>query len=323
MADRAPRRPSFLAALLAISVLALVACSNEDGDSDESSAEPTAGPESTVAGGEREDDGPGDGEETGPVLEVDGTTLPPPPENGRYLLWLDSGTGEGADLLGSVEGGEVTRLPIGEDQLTGVLVLSVDAGDGGDPVTSPVALAGQLGDDSAQLRVDHPEAIGHDFGEAAGGYILATPTNGSGTDERSGIWWTDVPRAQSLFLPELPGTWTYEGWLAVDGVALTTGTFRDPFAADDSAPYSGPEPAPPLVGEDLIVNAPEGVTFPVDLRGMGVVISVEPVPDPDPAPSGLVVLAGDVPADAADHVRYEVENVSSTLPAVDVTVTGG
>lgn len=157
--------------------------------------------------------------------------------------------------------------------------------------------------------VEELAPAGVDLSTASGEYILATPTDGDGNNERSGIWWTLVPRAQSLFLPPLPDDWVYEGWLLVDGTPLTTGTFRDPFTRDFADPYSGPQPAPPLVGEDLIVNAPEGLTFPVDLRGQQLTITIEPADDADPGPSDLVVLAGAIPDDAVDHTAYAVTNV--------------
>lgn len=39
------------------------------------------------------------------------------------------------------------------------------------------------------------------------------------------------------------------------------------------------QPGPPVPGEDFFINAPSGETFPLDIRGRTVVISVELVPD--------------------------------------------
>ena len=50
-------------------------------------------------------------------------------------------------------------------------------------------LAGGVTGASAPLTVGHPAALGDDFSDAAGTYILATPTDGAtDTDENSGIW---------------------------------------------------------------------------------------------------------------------------------------
>lgn len=206
----------------------------------------------------------------------------------------------------------------------GAVVITIETDPDPDPAPSASkVLAGDLVDGVAMLAIDHPAAVATGFAEARGAYILATPTDGTGPaeNERSGVWWTDVPRAQSLFLPELGEGWIYESWVVIDGAPVTGGTFRDPFAADDAAPFSGPEEGPPLVGEDYLLNAPDGLAFPVDLRGMTAVISVEPVPDDSPDPFALKVLVGDIPADAIDHTVYQQANVSADAPS-GVAVVG-
>ena len=55
----------------------------------------------------------------------------------------------------------------------------------------------------------------------------------------------------------------------------------------------------PIPGEDFFNNAPAGETFPLDVRGRTVVISVEPVPDNAEAPFLLKPLTAVVPTDAA------------------------
>ena len=47
-----------------------------------------------------------------------------------------------------------------------------------------------------------------------------------------------------------------------------------------------------MPGEDFFLNAPSGETFPLDVRGRTVVISVEPVPDNSPAPFAMKPLVG-------------------------------
>jgi hypothetical protein len=49
-------------------------------------------------------------------------------------------------------------------------------------------LAGDFASPNAPLSVGHAAALGNDFSAISGKYILATPTNGSNTDENSGIW---------------------------------------------------------------------------------------------------------------------------------------
>ncbi len=59
---------------------------------------------------------------------------------------------------------------------------------------------------------------------AAGSFILATPTNGEGTDENQGIWFTDPAGTPTLTLPPLLEGWTYHAHF-FDKHAHSIGTF--------------------------------------------------------------------------------------------------
>lgn len=190
-------------------------------------------------------------------------------------------------------------------------ILTIEPSPDNDPAPSDVhILAGDFNNDDATLTIDDSRAIGDDFTTSTGSYILATPTNGADTDENSGVWWLDPAAGPGpgLELPNLPDGWKYEGWAVIDGVPVTTGKFRDVSGTDESDPFSGTMPGPPFPGEDFLVNAPDGLTFPVDLSSMKVVISVEPEPDNSPNPFLLKPLVGDVPANAADHTVFDMGN---------------
>ena len=199
-------------------------------------------------------------------------------------------------------------------------VLTIEPMPDSDPAPSSVhILAGDFNGTSANLTVSHGAAIGDDFTTSTGGYILATPTDGGmNTNENSGVWWLDPSQGPGagLSLPVLPDGWMYEGWAVVDGVPLSTGKFTDVAAADKAAPYSETVAAgPPFPGEDLLINAPSGLTFPVDLAGKTVVISVEPSPDNSEAPFLLKPLVGAVPMTAIDHTLYNMaNNATATNP---------
>jgi hypothetical protein len=109
-------------------------------------------------------------------------------------------------------------------------------------------------------------------------------------------------------LPELPAGWAYEGWAVIDGVPVTAGTFLTADGFDDFDGYSGDQGGPPFPGEDYLVNPPEGVTFPTDLTGATVVISVEPSPDDSPEPFALKPLLGTAGDPATDHESYPFAN---------------
>ncbi|WP_216616320.1 anti-sigma factor [Marinifilum caeruleilacunae] len=202
-------------------------------------------------------------------------------------------------------------------------VLTIEPSPDSDPGPSSVhILAGDFSGNQANLSVGHSSAIGSDFSTSTGSYILATPTDGADTNENSGVWWLDPSAGPgaALNLPNLPAGWKYEGWAVIDGVPVTTGKFTSLDSADESAAFSGSQAGPPFPGEDFLMNAPSGLTFPTDLAGATVVISVEPEPDNSAAPFLLKPLVGMVPSDAADHTLYDMSNnAQATNPTGSVT----
>ena len=186
-----------------------------------------------------------------------------------------------------------------------------------DPSSTHI-LAGDFIDFDAPLTVGDPAALGDDYSGIDGKYILATPTNGDNTDELSGIWFLDLSIGSpevGLTIPILPPGWKYEGWAVISGIPVTTGTFTAVDMVDEADPYSGPDPGPPFPGEDFLVNAPPGLTFPTDLSGMTGVISIEPDPDNSTAPFLLKPLVGGIPSNAMDHITYMMDsNVANSFP---------
>ena len=190
-------------------------------------------------------------------------------------------------------------------------ILTIEPSPDSDPAPSDVhILAGDFGETSANLTVSHSAALGNDFTSATGGYTLATPTDGADNNENSGVWFLDLTAGPgpSLSLPDLPAGWAYEGWAVIDGTPVTTGTFTSVSGADAAAPYSGSEPGPAYPGEDFLTNAPSGLTFPTDLRGTTIVVSVEPVPDNSASPFTLKPLVGMTASDAMDHTLLPMSN---------------
>ena len=66
-----------------------------------------------------------------------------------------------------------------------------------------------------------------------------------------------------------------------------------------------------MPGEDFFLNAPVGETFPLDVRGRMVVISVEPVPDDSPAPFAMKPLVGTAGQDVAPSTHDFGQNLGS------------
>lgn len=175
-------------------------------------------------------------------------------------------------------------------------------------------LAGTFIGKSCELTPEHELAIGSTFSNAAGKYILATPTNGADSEELSGVWWLDPSGpSKSLVLPELNTGWIYEGWTIINGNPVSTGKFDAPSMADNSDPYSAQLEAPSFPGEDFLLNAPIGLAFPTDLSGQQVVISVEPYPDISSSPFFIKPLIGNIPDGVTDHILYSMTNNSDVL----------
>lgn len=204
-----------------------------------------------------------------------------------------------------------------------MFVLSIEPFPDTDPTPSDVKiLGGAFSGNSATLAVSHPAALGDDLSAAAGDYIIATPTTNATADDLSGVWFFN-PGATTpqLTLPTLPAGWEYEGWAVIGGTPVSTGKFSDAAMADGDASFSGSDnTGPAYPGEDFIVNAPTGLTFPTDLSGQTMVISIEPVPDNSAAPFLLKPLVGMAPAAATPMTPYTLNNnASATNPTGTAT----
>lgn len=196
-----------------------------------------------------------------------------------------------------------------------------------DPDPSPSATKYLAGDFSGETASVSTAIVGN-FSASWGKAFLRTPTDempgtaNNGNDE-NGVWFgtPGMPPTAGLGLPELPDGWKYEGWVVVDGVGpITTGTFTSFTTADDSNGFSGTEnnAGPPIPGEDFFNNAPTGFTFPLDVRGRTVVVSVEPDPDNSSAPFTIKPLVGVLGQDTAPTTHDLSLNLNS-LPTGTVT----
>ena len=217
-----------------------------------------------------------------------------------------------------------TTFTVAESDLSSAttFVLTIEPSPDSDPAPSSThILAGDFSGDNASLNIAHGAALGDSYADAAGNYILATPTDSDDTNENSGIWFLNISPTgpiAGLNLPTLPAGWAYEGWAVVNGTPLSTGTFTAVDQADDAAPFSGSMSGPAYPGEDLLENAPSGLNFPLNLAGGTAVISIEPSPDNSAAPFLLKPLVGTISATADDHVNYQM-NQNLSFPTGSVS----
>jgi hypothetical protein len=237
-----------------------------------------------------------------------------PMSTGRFNV--DAG-GQLVTVTGApIAGGEFqTGLDLGAAT---AIVITVEPNNDSDPAPAATKIAaGDVNNGVATLTVAHSAALGNTFTSATGTYILATPTDGPNSNERSGVWFLDASSSSptaGLSLPTLPAGWRYEGWAVINGMPVTTGTFRTATGADMAAPFSGSQSGPPFPGEDFLRNAPAGLSFPVDLRNDMVVITIEPDPDDSPMPFVLKPLSGTVPGTAMDHMNFALANGATSFP---------
>ncbi|MGS2727820.1 anti-sigma factor [Psychroserpens sp. BH13MA-6] len=200
-------------------------------------------------------------------------------------------------------------------------VLSIEPAIDPDPAPADTKLL--RGDFSGNQAAVNTELIGN-FNAASGQFFLRTPTDEMGMNnmnDENGVWFgtPGMPPTPNFVLPSLPEGWTYEGWVVGDTGPLTTGTFSAFDSADNAAPFSGTaQSGPPVPGEDFFMNAPAGETFPLDIRGRMVVISVEPVPDNSPAPFAIKPLVGIAGDETAPATHNFGQNLAS-LPTGMVT----
>jgi len=199
-------------------------------------------------------------------------------------------------------------------------VLSIEPAVDLDPAPADTKIL--VGDFNGPTAIVNTDIVG-DFSNASGAFFLRTPTDESGTNngnDQYGVWFgtPGMPPTPNFVLPALPAGWAYEGWVVGDSGPLSTGTFTAFNSADASAPFSGPAGGPPVPGEDFFENAPAGETFPLDVRGRTIVISVEPVPDDSPAPFVLKPLVGTAGNETAPTTHAFGPNLAS-LPIGSVT----
>ncbi len=188
-------------------------------------------------------------------------------------------------------------------------------------------LAGDFSGNSATVGIGPITVPGENFEGSWGKFFLRTPTDETGTNngnDENGIWFGipgTMPPAAGLNLPTLDSGWKYEGWVVVDGVGpLSTGTFTSFDTVDDSNNFSGllNNVGPPIPGEDFFNNEPAGFTFPIDVRGRTIVISIEPSPDNSPGPFLLKPLIGTAGQETAPNT-HDLSFSSASFPTGTVT----
>lgn len=159
-----------------------------------------------------------------------------------------------------------------------------------------------------------------DFSSITGRYFLATPSNDLEDDELSGVWFADYnggdPR-QGLNLPQAPTGWDYEGWVIFGDDTVSTGKFYFPGIADTLNLYGGLTGNLPYPGQDFIKDPPAGLTFPTNLSGLPILVTMELADTFDVAPSSpffFGLLEAQIPLDAEPDTNYDMTSLFDVFP---------
>lgn len=237
---------------------------------------------------------------------------------GRFTL---NSSGQAFDVNGRTIPNAVFLLPQGVYEVASAQISLTNG------VSNAIEfLSGSINGDRAPLVFQ-----GLNPGDAKGQYMLGTPTDGNDNiNERSGVWFGKYQSNDAtLVLPSPRRGWVYEGWAVVDGNPLTTGRFTSPVLGDRFSGFSDTKAnAPRIPGEDFLLHPPvevfPGLSFPVDLAGQIIRISLEPDLDGlDPtgqSPFGVTLLEAEVPNRAAPHELHELKPLADTFPKATVVL---
>lgn len=246
------------------------------------------------------------GEVQGVLLQVDSLEPLDPATQGIYYVWALRERNQ-AERLGSFfidaagqivdeAGAPITRFTSEEFEVRRTLRLLITIEIPGEPPESPSGmqiLTGTFIDGVATLVVPISTAIT----EASGSLRVFTPTDGPATNEASGLWMVDAAGEPTLSIPDSTGALTYETFIELGGQTINLGRFEVGDETDDNNRFSAEQFDPPAApGEDLLLNAPEGLTFPTDLSGARVTVSLEGRVNDFISRSQLIVLDATLPA---------------------------
>lgn len=212
------------------------------------------------------------------------------------------------------ENGAPVEQFTGEDvdptDVVGLLITIEPQGAAAERASGLQILSGNFVDGVARLSVPFPSEVTG----ASGSVRIFTPTDGPDSNETSGLWFVDDAGDPSLDLPVTTQALQYELFVEVDGRQLPSGRFDEVDEPDSNNPFSGEEPPPDAPGEDYLVNAPEGMEFPLNLGGARVTISLEGRANDFVLRSQLIVLEVVLPTMLRGGHQFELINRTSDLP---------
>lgn len=249
------------------------------------------------------------------------------------------------DLQGNVITDNILTTNLDVTQATELWITTEPQGDN-DSAPAYKWLAGNVSDigagmDSCTFNSKHANGMNVDFTNAAGSFLLTSPTTSTLSDSVSGVWFMTkctAGAAASLTLPTLPTGiygWQYQGWIAdvnsTDAVPYSTGEFYSPSGADaDGGGCAAGSVTPPAFpGSDFVVDnglCTEGEPILPQFNdgGWSVVLTVEPNPNTGPLPFGFKPLqVGNITSGIKSCTSQTLTNFASNLPRGTATIVAG
>lgn len=219
------------------------------------------------------------------LLQVSNLEPLDPAIGGTYHFWA-LGSRNQANLLGAffVQAGggivDSAGVPIEEFSsdsfsINSTLGLLITIEPPGQTPTRPAGsqvMSGTVIDGVADLTVPiSPEIL-----TARGSVRVFTPSDGPNTNETSGLWMQLADGSPSLEIPDTTAALQFETFIEINGVSVSLGRFEAADQADTVNRFNSELfPLPERPGEDLLTAAPEGLSFPIDISGARVTISLE------------------------------------------------
>ena len=265
------------------------------------------------------------GEVEGVLLQIDSLAPLDPSTQGVYVLWAIINRGE-AKLLGEffIDGSgtivDDTGAPIEQfdsddfsvRRTLSVLITIETPSSLSDSPQGTQIMSGTFIDGVANLSVPISTAIV----DSSGSLRVFTPTDGPDTNESAGFWMIGEDGEPLLSIPDTTAALVFETFVEVQGRSLPVGRFERADAADSVNQYSSPQfPAPEAPGEDLLLNAPEGVIFPADLSGARISISLEGRANDFVQQGQLVVLEAFLPGGLTGGETIPFVNRTASFPS--------
>lgn len=249
-----------------------------------------------------------------------------PSTQGTYILWglgerneasrlgdffIDPTTGDVVDASGTPIDTFKTD-DVSMRKLQGILV-TIEANPSAEAPSGMQIISGTFIDRVAELTVP----ISSGITSASGSLRVFSPTDGPDTNENSGFWMVDSVGEPSLDMPDTTAALQYETFVEIDGQNLNVGRFdvvddRDDFCRFCADIEEFPQPERP--GDDLLINAPEGMVFPIDLSEAIVRISLEGRFNDFVQQSQLIVFEAVLPAGLIGEEIVGFTNLTASFP---------